>query len=172
MITIYEKALEFSKDKNYRIALAFGCFDILHSGHIDFLINIKKHTDMPLAIGVLDDDIIRKTKGKDRPVINEADRLKIVQSLKMVDFAFLVSETDFLANKDFNKSIDPSEAIFWNTGIACIETLNPMEFYLSNTFKMTESLKSFFNKSPVKSVLLPYKKNISTSSIIRKIRES
>jgi glycerol-3-phosphate cytidylyltransferase len=70
-----------------------GCFDIIHAGHVQYLREAACAGDI-LAVGVNGDDVVRSLKGATRPLQNESDRLTIVSSLVMVDFAFIFREND------------------------------------------------------------------------------
>jgi D-glycero-beta-D-manno-heptose 1-phosphate adenylyltransferase len=70
-----------------------GCFDIIHAGHIQYLAEAARQGDI-LAVGVNCDAVVQKLKGKGRPLQNEQDRLAIVASLRMVNFAFIFREDD------------------------------------------------------------------------------
>lgn len=70
-----------------------GCFDIIHAGHLQYLAEAARLGDI-LAVGVNCDAVMQKLKGKGRPLQNEQDRLAIVASLRMVDFAFIFREDD------------------------------------------------------------------------------
>ncbi|HUI93255.1 MAG TPA: adenylyltransferase/cytidyltransferase family protein [Chitinivibrionales bacterium] len=70
-----------------------GCFDIIHAGHIKYLAEAASLGDI-LAVGVNCDAMVRELKGKGRPLQSEQDRLAIVASLCMVDFAFIFRESD------------------------------------------------------------------------------
>ena len=69
-----------------RIGLTFGTFDLLHVGHINILERTKKLCDY-LVVGVSTDDLSLAKKGF-RPVYSQDERLKIVGSLRVVDFVF------------------------------------------------------------------------------------
>ena len=60
-----------------------GCFDIFHYGHLNILIKSKELCDY-LIVGVSTDELIEKEKGK-RPVIPFHERIKVVQSIGIVD---------------------------------------------------------------------------------------
>jgi len=63
-----------------------GCFDILHSGHIELFKFCKSQgTWRPLVIGVNSDASIRQLKGPSRPVMKEDDRLAVLSSIRYVD---------------------------------------------------------------------------------------
>ena len=60
-----------------------GCFDIFHYGHLNILIKSKELCDY-LIVGVSTDELIENEKGK-RPVIPFHERIKVVQSIGIVD---------------------------------------------------------------------------------------
>lgn len=77
-----------------------GCFDILHSGHIDLLWYAKLYNtkDMSysdaivtnkLIVGLDSDDRIRELKGKNRPINESSTRIRIMSNLRMVDDVLL-----------------------------------------------------------------------------------
>ena len=70
--------------------MASGVFDILHTGHISYLEQARAAGD-ELVVVVACDSTVRKRKHE--PVTPEAMRLKIVQSLKVVDKAVLGKDT-------------------------------------------------------------------------------
>lgn len=73
--------------------LATGTFDILHPGHILFLSKAREMGD-ELYVIVARESMIRH---KPKPVIPEDQRLKMVNSLKVVDKAVLGSESNMFA---------------------------------------------------------------------------
>ncbi len=60
-----------------------GCFDIFHYGHLNILLKSKELCDY-LIVGVSTDELIEKEKGK-KPVIPFHERIKVVQSIGIVD---------------------------------------------------------------------------------------
>ena len=70
-----------------KTVLAFGSFDLLHPGHLDYLSKARKLGDT-LVVIVGRDDSIRRFKGRD-PLFKEKDRVAMVGSLRMVDRAVL-----------------------------------------------------------------------------------
>lgn len=68
-----------------------GCFDILHRGHIDLLEKSKALGDY-LIVGLNSDKSVRKLKGPTRPVNNQEDRKKALESLKFVDEVVIFDE--------------------------------------------------------------------------------
>jgi len=76
-----------------KIILISGCFDILHIGHIGFIEAAKKQADI-LVIGILSDKFVKKRKGQSRPIFTEMERLKLIVSLEIVDYAFIMDTND------------------------------------------------------------------------------
>lgn len=73
------------------IALANGCFDILHVGHARYLHGARAEADV-LMVGINSDASVRKLKGPNRPVQNETDRALLVGALHVVDFVVVFAE--------------------------------------------------------------------------------
>lgn len=74
-----------------KIVFTNGCFDILHRGHLDYLAKAAQEGNR-LIIGLNTDASVRKLKGPNRPVNNEADRAFALASLLMVDAICLFEE--------------------------------------------------------------------------------
>ncbi len=68
-----------------RVVFTNGCFDILHSGHVTYLEQARKHGDC-LIVGLNSDSSVRSIKGPDRPINNENDRARILAALGCVDY--------------------------------------------------------------------------------------
>ncbi|NQT17407.1 MAG: adenylyltransferase/cytidyltransferase family protein [Planctomycetes bacterium] len=67
-----------------------GVFDMLHSGHVEFLRRAAEHGDLHVSVG--SDSTVRDLKGR-RPIYSEHERLHLVRSLKYVERAFIASGT-------------------------------------------------------------------------------
>jgi rfaE bifunctional protein nucleotidyltransferase chain/domain len=74
-----------------RVVLANGCFDILHAGHVRYLMGAKALGDL-LIVGVNSDKQVRILKGAGRPVMPETERAEIVASLEPVDLVTIFDE--------------------------------------------------------------------------------
>jgi rfaE bifunctional protein nucleotidyltransferase chain/domain len=61
-----------------------GCFDLLHSGHIQSLQAARDFGDV-LFVGVNNDASVRHLKGPDRPIVPISQRLKLLAALECVD---------------------------------------------------------------------------------------
>jgi glycerol-3-phosphate cytidylyltransferase len=81
-----------------------GVYDMFHIGHLNLLKAAKEHCDH-LIVGVNSDEATYSYKQK-YPVITEQERLAIVSSIKYVDEAVLVTNTDkFHAYETFQPDV-------------------------------------------------------------------
>ncbi len=79
------------RNQGKKIVFTNGCFDILHVGHIHLLRESKKLGDI-LIVGLNSDSSVKKIKGKNRPVINQVDRAKLLGAIRYVDFVVVFEE--------------------------------------------------------------------------------
>jgi rfaE bifunctional protein nucleotidyltransferase chain/domain len=85
--------VERQRQAGRRVALANGCFDLLHVGHVRYLAGARAEADL-LVVGVNDDESVRRLKGPGRPLMPEADRALLVAALRSVDRVLLFQEDD------------------------------------------------------------------------------
>ena len=70
-----------------------GCFDILHTGHTQYLEFARKQGDA-LVVGLNSDSSVRKNKGPSRPVNAEADRAQVLAALECVDYVVIFDDDE------------------------------------------------------------------------------
>jgi len=75
------------------VALANGCFDVLHVGHVRYLEGARGEGDL-LVVGVNGDGSVRRLKGAGRPILPAEDRALIVAALRCVDYVVVFEEDD------------------------------------------------------------------------------
>ena len=68
-----------------------GCFDLLHPGHIRSLQAAKSLGDV-LVVGLNSDDSVRQLKGPGRPVLSELERAEVISALDCVDYVLIFPE--------------------------------------------------------------------------------
>ena len=68
-----------------RVVWTNGCFDILHVGHITYLLEARKRGDV-LVVGLNSDRSVQENKGPDRPLVKEQDRALVLSALECVDY--------------------------------------------------------------------------------------
>lgn len=85
------KTIKKLQKQNKKVGLIFGCFDILHVGHIELFKFAKKYVDY-LVIALESDKSITLTKGKNRPINKYIYRQIMLQELRSVDLVFEIGE--------------------------------------------------------------------------------
>ena len=80
-----------SHDRDERVIMTNGCFDVLHAGHVAYLEEAKSIGDR-LIVAVNDDDSVRRLKGESRPINALEDRLLVLAGLAAVDWVVPFSE--------------------------------------------------------------------------------
>jgi rfaE bifunctional protein nucleotidyltransferase chain/domain len=73
-------------------ALANGIFDLLHVGHIRYLVAAAREADR-LIVAINDDESTRALKGPNRPVLSASERAELVAALRAVDYVVIFPET-------------------------------------------------------------------------------
>lgn len=91
------------RSKHQRLVLATGCFDILHTGHIQLFRKAKKMGDI-LIVGANSDSSITQIKGPQRPFIKQANRLLNIAAIIDVDY---VTSFEELTPVELIKEIKP-----------------------------------------------------------------
>jgi D-beta-D-heptose 7-phosphate kinase/D-beta-D-heptose 1-phosphate adenosyltransferase len=131
-----------------------GSWDIFHRGHLDFLKKIKMtYPTYKLVVGILDDKGVKSNKGEGRPIMGQKDRVKIIDAIRYVDYAFICPH-----KKNIDKNIIDILSIFRPKYVV----------FPSNKFIRLESkIKEVGGKI----VIFPKTSNHSTSRIIGKIRQ-
>ena len=71
-------------DANTGIVLTNGVFDILHKGHIE-LLKFSKMQGTKLIVAIDSDRRVKELKGNDRPINNQEDRRRILETNRYVD---------------------------------------------------------------------------------------
>jgi D-beta-D-heptose 7-phosphate kinase/D-beta-D-heptose 1-phosphate adenosyltransferase len=68
-----------------RIVFTNGCFDILHAGHVRYLVQARAMGDR-LVVGLNSDASVRRLKGLTRPINTWDDRATVLAALQSVDW--------------------------------------------------------------------------------------
>jgi rfaE bifunctional protein nucleotidyltransferase chain/domain len=91
-----EQAAEFAaaaRRAGQRVALANGCFDLLHVGHARYLAGARQAGDL-LIVGVNGDASVRRLKGPGRPILEAQARARLVAAFAAVDRVVIFDEDD------------------------------------------------------------------------------
>ncbi len=146
------------KYQNRKVVFASGMFDLTHPGHVLFFEECKKRGDI-LVVSVANDKIA-KTKSPERPILNEAMRLKMVDSLRPVDYCLLERIVD-------SHSLGHVELT--------LKMLRPDVYVVNDDQGNLSYREETSRKNNVKLIVLPRTcpeefMNISTTAIINKIK--
>ena len=142
------RALKTLRSKGKKIVFTNGCFDILHVGHIRYLIKAKRLGDI-LVVALNSDSSVRAMKGKDRPIIRQRDRARVLASLYFVDYVTIFD--------------DP-------TPEKLIMLIRPDILAKGGDWRVKDIVGSDFVRSHgCRVVRIPFVKGYSTTSLIRKI---
>ena len=68
-----------------------GCFDLLHAGHARTLAAARGLGDL-LIVCLKSDDSVRRLKGGSRPIMQQADRVELLEALECVDAVVVFDE--------------------------------------------------------------------------------
>jgi rfaE bifunctional protein nucleotidyltransferase chain/domain/rfaE bifunctional protein kinase chain/domain len=74
-----------------RVVATGGCFDLLHAGHVSVL-QAARRLGGCLVVLLNSDESVRRLKGPDRPLVNEADRSAVISALECVDAVAVFDE--------------------------------------------------------------------------------
>ena len=140
--------------KKYKIGYTCGVFDMFHVGHLNLLEKCKSMCDY-LIVGVCNDDYVRNIKHKE-PVYSEQDRVRILEALKVVDRAELVTIQET------------------NDKILAIEKFHFDVLFSGDDWKGSERYQKTeeqFKKYGAFIEYFPYTQGISTTQIKEKIKK-
>lgn len=76
---------------NRKIVFTNGCFDVLHYGHVRYLLDAKSLGDL-LVVGLNSDGSVRRLKGESRPINGEKERAFVLAALEFVDYIVVFEE--------------------------------------------------------------------------------
>ena len=92
-------------DANTGIVLTNGVFDILHKGHIE-LLKFSKMQGTKLIIAIDSDRRVKELKGNDRPINNQEDRRRILETNRYVDEVVIFDSVEEL--QGFYDTLSPN----------------------------------------------------------------
>jgi rfaE bifunctional protein nucleotidyltransferase chain/domain len=82
-----------ARARGLTVALANGCFDVLHVGHVRYVQAAAAEADL-LVVAVNADLSVRLLKGPGRPAQPELERAEIIAALAGVDLVTVFDEPD------------------------------------------------------------------------------
>src|SRR5579884_1101518 len=84
--------LECRRRLSQRVAFTNGCFDVLHAGHVQYLLEARAQADL-LVVGLNSDASVRALKGPNRPINAVQPRAQVLAALQPVDFICVFEES-------------------------------------------------------------------------------
>lgn len=135
-----------------RLVFTNGCFDLLHPGHTDYLARARSHGDALMVAVNTDASVQRQGKGSGRPINPLEDRMAVLAALSNVDHVVPFDE---------------------ETPLDLIQKLSPKVLVKGEDW----ADKGVVGREWVEShggevILVPLRPGCSTTTIIRRIRES
>lgn len=142
--------IAFYRQQGQRIIFTSGCFDILHRGHITYL-NRAKALGGILVLALNTDESVARLKGPTRPINTVEDRAQVLAALSCIDHIVPFSE---------------------DVPTRLIEAIKP-EVYVKGGDYTRETLPEvpLIDAQGGEVHILPYVEEVSTTSIIKRIRE-
>lgn len=137
----------------YKNVYVIGVFDLFHRGHVEFLKKAKSIGER-LIVAVNGDEMVASYKR--RPFYPEQDRLEIIRSCKWVDCAFIISEYD---NKKYIEQYKIDAIVHGN------------DWERNSYLQQIRVTEAYLKEHNAELVLVPYTAGVSTSHIIKQIKE-
>ncbi len=142
---------ELKRNFYKKIGFTNGCFDLIHQGHVSYLKEARKQCDF-LILGLNSDSSIRKIKGKERPILNQSERLMILKNFNFIDRIIVFNE---------------------ETPIKIIKKIKPNVIFKGDDYTLKEVIGyKEIKKWGGEVELIKCVKGKSTSNIIRKIKNA
>lgn len=164
-----EKIRKQNQDK--KIVLGIGTFDLFHFEHLRFLQDAKKLGDI-LCVAVKDNFLVR-FKHPSRPIIDEQQRLEIVDSLKCVDYAILCDKKLYektQKEKDFD--LDEKNNNWLYSFYEVFEKLRPDVLYHEDTTYLNPARELVSKNFGVNLIERKRTGIVTTTKLIEKIKST
>jgi D-beta-D-heptose 7-phosphate kinase/D-beta-D-heptose 1-phosphate adenosyltransferase len=140
-----------AKRKGEQIVMTNGCFDIIHAGHINYLMQARKLGDR-LIVAINDDDSVRRLKGDSRPINSIKNRMVVLNALTCVDWVVSFGED---TPEDLIAMLEPDFLVKGGD-------------YTEDQIAGADLVK----KRGGEVVILPFEEGCSTSAMLEKIIEN
>jgi len=86
-----DKILAYWRFKNQKIVFTNGCFDLLHLGHLDYLVKAADLGDV-LIVGLNSDNSVRRLKGENRPLLDQNARANLLAGFSFITKVVIFDE--------------------------------------------------------------------------------
>lgn len=147
-----KKLVDACKKLGNKVVLTQGVFDLIHEGHANYLEKARGYGDL-LIVGIDSDELTRKRKGPNRPIVPQAERIRMLSHLRHVDV---------IALRDVQHGIGD-----------LIKLIQPDVLIVSETTKdFDKKLQMEYKPYCAKIVILPAQSTSTTSARIRNLTMS
>lgn len=109
------------REQNRKLALTNGCFDLLHRGHAEYLLQARRSADA-LLILLNSDESVRRLKGPSRPICRENDRAFLLACMEFIDAVVIFNSAR--CNREI-ETLKPD--VYIKGGDYTVEKLDPDE---------------------------------------------
>ena len=82
---------ESFRKQQKKVVFTNGVFDIIHAGHVDYLIKARAEGDL-LIVGLNSDSSVKRIKGEYRPIVSQEQRAFVLSNIKPVDYVVIFEE--------------------------------------------------------------------------------
>lgn len=137
------------EEKHYKVGYTDGVYDLFHVGHLNMIETARKQCEY-LIVGVHSDEIVNQYKHR-YPIIAEAERARIIGSIKGVDKVVI---------NDVRDKLTLLERYHFNV------------VFIGDDWKGTDRWNNFekiLGERNVDVVYVPYTRGISTTDIKKRI---
>lgn len=141
------RALREERRRGRRIVFTNGCFDLLHAGHVSLLQHAHSKGDV-LVVGLNTDRSVRALKGPGRPLLPQHDRARLLAAMEAVNYVVLFDE---------------------DTPARLVGRIRPDILVKGADYGVKEVVG---RRHAGRVELAPLVRGISTSELVRRIRES
>ena len=138
----------------YKKVYVIGVFDLFHRGHVEFLKKARSLGEK-LIVAINGDEMVASYKRK--PFYSEHDRLEIVKACRFVDEAFIIRDYD---NKEYIEKYEVDAIVHGN------------DWEINSYIEQIRVTKEYLKERNVDLILVPYTSGVSTSQLIKKIKEN
>ena len=150
------------------IVLGTGTFDLFHYEHLKYLQDAKKQGD--ILVVAIKNNKCAALKGKDRPIIDEAQRIAIVDNIKCVDYTILV---DYDETAEDETAYDNKGQEQWlNMFEKVFNYLRPDILYYEDNPVLQTARERVCEKYNIRGVSRVRDETVSTTKIIKKLTGS
>ena len=140
------------RENGGRIVFTNGCFDLLHPGHVAYL-EVARSLGDALVVGLNSDESVRGLgKGRDRPLVSEADRAAVLEALRAVDAVVIFDE---------------------RTPVRLMREVRPVVYVKGGDYRVEDLPEAgVADEIGAEVKIIPFKPGYSTSALVRRIREA